>query len=167
MKIVRPGDGSLVIQVRPGIVGYLLGFVVLLPLWILLLEGGIARDQIVGVLAASLISGFFLAYIAEIADFTFDPAGNQLRWSRKTLCNWLTRTEVPFHGQVPLGDISAVNVVSHRAGGNDYDVHRVVLTVPSGPLPLTRFSQTGRGRSEDVALAIRRFLNERGFRHSI
>ena len=163
MKIVRPHDGSLIIRLRPGLIEYLIGVAGLLPLWILLLEGGIERGQFWAVMMVPVIAGSVLAYITEISDFTFDPAGNQLRWDRKTLCKGLTKDNVPFHGQVPLGDIGAIEVLSHRASGGDYEVHKVVLTTPSLLLPLTRYAQTGRGRSEKVAQAIQRFLNERGF----
>jgi hypothetical protein len=162
MRIVRPGDGSLVIQLRLGFFEYGLGLTVLLPVWILLLEGTIQRDQIVGVLAASLIAFGALAYIAEIADFKFDPAHKELRWSRKTLWKGLTKTDVPFHGQAPLRDIRLIEVLSHHHPGKDYWVHRVVLTLPSGLLPLTRCAQTGR-QSEIVARAIMSFLIEQGY----
>jgi hypothetical protein len=163
MRIVRPGDGSLVIRLRPGFFEYALGLVVLLPVWTLLLGGSIPRDKIVIVLAAVLIAAGALAYIAEIADFRFDPVHRELRWSRKTLWKgFLTKTGVPLHGQAPLRDIRLIEVLSHYQPEKGYWVHRVVLTLPSGLLPLTRYVQTGR-QSENVARAILSFLIEQGY----
>jgi hypothetical protein len=161
MRIVRPGDGSLVIRLGPGLAEWALGLIVLLPLWVLLANGEIARDQALGVFAASAIAAFFLAYVAEIAEFTFDPARNELRWDRRTLCPALTKTRVPFRGAAALADIRVVEVYSHRAPGDDYHLSGVSLTLPTLVLPLTRGTQTGT-QSHRVARAIACFLNERG-----
>lgn len=160
MTVVRPPDGTLIVRVRPGFIEYALGFALLMPLWTYL-PGG--TRQLGGALLASAIAGLILSYVAEIADFTFDPVRGELRWVRRTVWKWLTRTGMPVEGSVALRDIRAVEVVSAPGSGeSQYNLHRVSLTVPGGVVSFRRYSQTGRA-SENVARAVLSFLHEHGY----
>lgn len=154
MKILRPPDGSLLVQVRPGFVEWVLGLTALLPLWIYLAEGALPPDKLRMALLASAIALGCLAFFAEWSEFTFDANRRQLRWRRRTAFGL-------EHGELPLADILDVTVSSRLSSGESYQVHRVVLHLPSGPLALTRYYQTGR-RSEATASEIRAYLAARG-----
>lgn len=72
MRLVRPGNGTLVVQIRPGVLEYILGLAIIVPFLAFFQEGGLGRDQIWGVILPPFITGIFLAYIAEITDFSPD-----------------------------------------------------------------------------------------------
>lgn len=154
MKIVRGSDGSLTIQVRPGIFPeFLLALVIPLPLWKLLVEGPYPASELPGLLLASFIAAAVLAFVAEVSDFTFDALRGELRWSRKTSYS-------REGGRVPLRDIRAVTLVSRLSRKGNL-LHQAVLTLRGRSLPLTRYSATG-GSSEKAAQAIHDFLAARG-----
>lgn len=155
MKVLRGGDGSLTIQVRPGVFPEgLLALVIPLPLWKLLAEGPYPVSELPPMLLAAVIAAAVLSYAAEVSDFTFDPHRGELRWSRRTLY-W---RDV---GRAPLRDILAVTVASRLAGGDEYYLHQTVLSLRGRSLPLTRYFSTGR-QSGITAQAIRDFLAARG-----
>lgn len=154
MKVVHGNDGSLTIRVRPEILPEgLLALVIPLPLWKLLAEGPYPVSELPGLLLASLIAAGALSFFFEISDFTFDPRRSELRWTRRTC---YSRQD----GCVPLRDILAVDVISRLSRKGNL-LHRAVLSLRGGSLPLTRYSSTGR-RSTMAAKAIREFLAARG-----
>jgi hypothetical protein len=155
VKIVRGSDGSLTIQVRPGILPEgVLALVIPLPLWKLLAEGPYPITELPPLLLGSLIAAACITIFAEVSDFTFDALRNELCWSRKTF--WSRQG-----GRVPLRDIRAVIVDSRRSSGESHYLHRVALSLPGGLVPLTGYFATGR-RSEVVAQAVHDFLAARG-----
>lgn len=155
MKVLRGGDGSLTIRVRPGIFPEgLLALVVPLPLWKLLAEGPYPPSELPPLVLAALIAAAAASFSAEVSDFIFDPIRRELRWRRRTVYS-------QDAGCVPLRDILGVSVASRLAGGGDYHLHQVVLSLRKRTLPLTRYFSTGR-QSEITAQAIRDFLAARG-----
>lgn len=153
MRIRRPADGTLVIQVRPGVLEYALGIGGLTPALGLLLEGPSEQNPIWLSFVLPAFVAFLLSFFVEFSAFVFDGPRRELRWSRRTA--WQREA-----GTVPFGEITCVRVDSHeRSDGGQ--VHRVCIDTPAADHSPTRYFSTG-AQSAVVARAIREYLAAHG-----